>query len=197
MQAGLSLVRAQGMQGLTARALGAELHSSARPVFTVFRSMEEVAQAVIESANVVYQRYIKAEMAKGVYPPYKASGMGYIHFAKEERELFRLLFMRDRTHEPIEENREEIRPLLEILQQQMGVSEDLAYLFHLEMWIYVHGIAVMFATGYLNLDESFLSSVLTDAFEGLKARWNQKKSKEEAQGGIAMDTLSRLRRENA
>ena len=125
VQAGLSLVRAQGMQGLTARALGAAL--------TVFRSMEEVAQAVIESANVVYQRYIKAEMAKGVYPPYKASGMGYIHFAKEERELFRLLFMRDRTHEPIEENREEIRPLLEILQQQMGVSEDLAYLFHLEM----------------------------------------------------------------
>ena len=33
------------------------------------------------------------------YPPYKAMGMGYIRFAAEERELFRLLFMRDRSGE--------------------------------------------------------------------------------------------------
>ena len=36
-------------------------------------------------------------MAEGKYPPYKASGMAYIRFAKEEKELFKLLFMRDRS----------------------------------------------------------------------------------------------------
>ena len=45
MQAGLAIVREEGLSGLTARALGARLGSSARPVFTVFAGMEEVESA--------------------------------------------------------------------------------------------------------------------------------------------------------
>ena len=44
--AALDLVRAKGMEGLTARELGQRLGSSARPIFTVFSSMEEVQDAV-------------------------------------------------------------------------------------------------------------------------------------------------------
>lgn len=169
-QAALSIVRESGMQGLTARSLGEALGSSTRPVFTVFQSMDEVGMEVIKAADGVYQGYLSREIASGKYPPYKASGMGYIRFAKEERELFKLLFMRDRSGEDIDESREELRPLLDIIQRNMGIGEDAAYMFHLEMWICVHGIATMFATSYLDLDESFVSRVLTDAFEGLKAR---------------------------
>ena len=174
VQAALTIVRTKGMQGLTARALGEALGSSSRPIFTTFQNMEEVSLQVIQAANGIYQKYLSREMSDGKYPPYKASGMGYIRFAKEERELFQLLFMRDRSREKIEDDREEIKPLLEIIQEKMGISEDLAFLFHLEMWIYVHGIATMFATSYLDLDEAFISNVLTDAFEGLKARWKEK-----------------------
>ena len=56
-------------------------------------------------------------MTDGKYPPYKASGIAYIQFAKEEKELFKLLFMRDRTGEKIEENREEIRPMLNLIMK--------------------------------------------------------------------------------
>lgn len=34
-------------------------------------------------------------MESGEYPPYKASGMAYIDFARREKHLFRLLFMRN------------------------------------------------------------------------------------------------------
>ena len=44
-------------------------------------------------------------------------------------------------------------------------------MFHLEMWIYVHGIAVMLATSYLEWQEDFISQVLTDAYSGLKYRY--------------------------
>lgn len=174
VQAAVALVRAKGMRGLTARALGAELCSSPRPIFTAFQNMEEVVQAVIQAAYRLYQEYLDREMSRGAYPLYKASGMGYIRFAREERELFQLLFMRDRSQEAIPEDREALRPLLAIIRENIGIDEDSAYLFHLEMWIYVHGIAAMFATGYLDLDEAFISDVLTDAFEGLKARWKTK-----------------------
>lgn len=173
-KAALSIVREKGMQGLTARALGDALGSSSRPIFTTFHNMEEVSQAVIKAADDIYQNFLNAEMGNSVYPPYKASGMGYIRFAKEECELFKLLFMRDRSHEEIKEEREQLRPLLDILRKNMGLSEEDAFRFHMEMWIYVHGIATMFATSYLNWDEDFISDVMTDAFEGMKIRWQQK-----------------------
>ena len=113
-------------------------------------------------------------MAEGKYPPYKASGMAYIRFAKEEKELFKLLFMRDRSGERVGENKEEIRPLLKLIRQNLGLSEEDAYFFHLEMWIYVHGIATMLATSYLELDEEFISRVITDGYEGMKARYGKR-----------------------
>ena len=161
------------MSGLTARALAAELGCSVKPIFGLFRSMEEVQQEVLAAANELYQGAIQAGMISGKYPPYKASGMAYIGFAREERELFKLLFMRDRSGERIEEDRESIRLLLELLQRNLGVSEDDAYLFHLEMWVYVHGIATMIATSYLDWDDEFVSRVLTDAYVGLKYRYQE------------------------
>lgn len=169
--AALNLVRKGGIPALTARALGSELGSSARPVFGLFKNMEEVQQEVLKAANDLYQEYLKDDMECGIYPPYKASGMAYIRFAKEEKELFKMLFMRDRSHESKEENREEIRPLLELIQQNLGLTEENAYLFHVEMWIYVHGIATMLATSYLEWDETFISKVITDGYEGMKARY--------------------------
>ena len=46
--AALELVSEQGIEALTARNRGMRLGSSARPIFTVFRSMEEVQQEVLE-----------------------------------------------------------------------------------------------------------------------------------------------------
>lgn len=86
--------------------------------------MEDVLSAVMKAADELYQNYLKEDMA---------SGMAYIHFAKEEKELFKLLFMRDRSHENIE-NKEENKQLLELIQQNLGINEEEAYLFHLEMW---------------------------------------------------------------
>lgn len=167
----LNLVRKGGISALTARALGAELGSSSRPVFGLFKNMEEVQQEVIKATNDLYQSYLKEDMESGIYPPYKASGMAYIRFAKEEKELFKLLFMRDRSRESKEENRDEIKPLLDLIQQNLEINEEDAYLFHVEMWIYVHGIATMLATSYLEWDEAFISRVITDGFEGMKTRY--------------------------
>lgn len=173
--AALNVTRKNGISGLTARALAAELGCSVKPIFGLFKNMEEVGQEVFIASDLLYQNYLREDMAKGKYSPYKASGMAYIRFAKEERELFKLLFMRDRSREKIEENKEEIRPLMQLIQQNLGISEDEAYLFHLEMWLYVHGLATMIATSYLDWDDEFISRVLTDAYMGLKYRYTEGK----------------------
>ena len=167
----LTLVRSQGFNSLTARALGNRLGASTKPIFGLFGSMEEVKDEVLAEADRIYHFYLEREIKSGEYPPYKASGMAYIRFAMEEAELFKLLFMRDRSGENIEESHEEIRPQLEMIIKNLGISEEKALLFHLEMWVFVHGIATMTATSYLKWDRDFISSCLTDMYEGLKHRF--------------------------
>lgn len=172
-KAALDVTRENGISGLTARALATKLGCSVKPIFGLFQNMEEVQQEVLAAANAMYQNYLQQDVSSGKYPPYKASGMAYIRFAKEETELFKLLFMRNRSQERVEENREEILPLLEMIKASVGLGEEEAYLFHLEMWIYVHGIATMLATGYLDWDMEFISRVLSDGYAGLKCRYGE------------------------
>ncbi len=172
--AALDITRSQGLSALTARSLAARLGSSAKPIFGLFKNMEEVNSCVLSAANDLYTSYLIEDMGKKEYPPYKASGMAYIRFAKEERELFKLLFMRDRTGETIAEDREAIRPILDVIQKNLGLSRDDAYLLHLQLWIYVHGVATMAATGYLQWDTEFISQSLTDVYNGLKARFTER-----------------------
>lgn len=176
LAAALELVRREGADCLNARSLAKELGCSTQPVFSNFSSMEEVRQAVMERAEEVYHEYLHREIHDGHYPPYKASGIGYIRFAQEERELFRLLFMRDRTGEaPPEDN---IQEILQLVQQRTGLDPEQAWYFHLEMWVYVHGIATMLATNYLRWDWPQISRMLTDAFLGMRLRYQQEEHHE-------------------
>ena len=118
-------------------------------------------------------------MEAGKYPPYKASGMAYIAFAQQEKPLFRLLFMRDRSHEDASPRLgDDVEPLLDLIQQAAGISRESARMFHLEMWIYVHGIAAMAATSFLDWDTELISASLTDAYRGLLARFKEKEAQE-------------------
>lgn len=178
IQAALDLTAEKGVGALTARGLAQRLGSSAKPVFGLFANMEEVQQEVVKAANLRYQEYLRQDMSAGRYPPYKASGMAYIRFAREQKELFKLLFMRDRTHEEKAAG-DELEALLGLIQKNMGLSRDDAYRFHLEMWIYVHGIATMIATAYLEWDMDFISAALTDAYQGLRLRFLPKETEGE------------------
>ena len=55
--------------------------------------------------------------------------------------------------------------------KNLGIDENEAYFFYLELWLYVHGIATMIATNYLEWDIEFIDKALTDAYQGLKNRY--------------------------
>lgn len=169
--AALDIVREGGMTALTARSLAARLGSSAKPVFGLFENMQEVQKEVMLAANAEYQEFLYAEMMRGIYKPYKATGMAYIAFARKEKELFKLLFMRDRSDEQGDTRDESVASIIALISRNTGLSEEEARLFHLEMWIFVHGIATMIVTNYLDWEEEHISRALTDAYEGLRTRW--------------------------
>ncbi len=132
------------MQALNARSLASFLGCSTRPLYLSFGNMENIRANAVARINEIYKGYLKSASVSGRYPPYKAYGMAYIRFAREEREYFKYLFVRDSTCECVEED--DAGEIIAALVKSTGLSEDKARLFHLESWIFVHGIAVMLAT---------------------------------------------------
>lgn len=171
MEAAVSLVREQGICALNARAIAKKLNCSTQPIFSNFSSVSELKQAVVETANILYHQFLKEDMQNPDVPPYKSSGLAYIRFAREEPELFKLLFMRDRSGEDISENDEIIKVITGLISADTSLNQTEAYFFHLEMWIYVHGIATMLATSFLDWDSEMIGRMMSDAYQGMKLRY--------------------------
>lgn len=161
----MEIVRESGESSLNARTVASILKCSTQPIFSNFANMDELSFAVIAKASALFDDYIRKEIKSGEYPEYKASGMAYIRFAKEEREFFKLLFMRDRTDETIPESDPLNTKMESYVQDYTGLDSQNAKLFHLEMWAYVHGIATMMATRYINLEWELVSKIVTDAYQ--------------------------------
>ena len=136
--AALDLVSEKGIDALTARELGARLGSSARPVFTVFRNMEEVQQEVRRAAMARFECY--AEKAVTFTPAFKQFGMQMILFAVEEPKLYQLLFMSgDGTAHDFERVFAELgRPAMvcvDLLQRDYGLTAEGAMDLFRHVWI--------------------------------------------------------------
>ena len=171
INATVNIVRKNGARAINARTVASSLNCSTQPIFSNFETMDDLRIAVEKRADKIYNDYIIREIESKKFPEYKASGIAYIRFAKEEKELFKLLFMRDRTGEKIPEKIDFGNMIEGIVQSSTGLNSEDAKIFHLEMWAYVHGIATMFATGFLNLDWGIVSKMITDAYKGLRKQY--------------------------
>lgn len=168
--AALELLRQKGMEAVNARAVAKALGCSTQPIFSNYSTMAELFADVLAVGYAEYSRWTEQQMKAGRYPPYKASGMAYISFARQQPELFRVLFMRDRRGEPPQAEDDFTHSIIAILMEKSGLNEQDARMLHLEMWVFVHGVASMLVTGYLDLDEEIISAMLTDNYFGLLRR---------------------------
>ncbi len=169
IQTALDLLRKNGDAAINARSLASALNCSTQPIFSNFSTMEELQKAALAAAYELYLDFLKREVESGKYPQYKAFGMAYIRFAKEERELFKLLFMRDRTGEDMSPSLD-FEASVQMIMKANGVSIEKARLMHMESWAFVHGIGTMLATSFLPLEWEIISDMLTDIYQGIRAR---------------------------
>lgn len=170
VSAGLEIVKADGIEALTARALGARLGSSPRPIFTVFESMEEVLGEVRMSAKKLYASYVDRGLSEEI--AFKGVGTQYILFAIREPKLFRLLFMEEQENVPsisgvlplIEENYDRI---VSSVQDSYGLDIEAARKLYRHLWIYTHGIATLCATRMCSFTAEEIGSMMSEVFKGL------------------------------
>ena len=91
VQAALNVARGKGLDAVSAREVAAELRVSPRPIFTWFATMDELKAEVFERAKGFYREYLESGLAGPI--PFLGVWKQYILFAKEEPELYKLLFL--------------------------------------------------------------------------------------------------------
>lgn len=134
-------------------------------MFTYFRTLEEVRAAVVEEAGKIYGRYV--ERGLSMDPPFKGYGMETIRFAREEPNLFRLLFLRRRdTAEfpPTENHSADIR---RAIRETFSLTDAQADELHRHLWIYVHGLCTLIVTGVNDIPDTEAARLLGEVCRAL------------------------------
>lgn len=170
VETALALVAEKGTQGLTARELGAALGSSARPIFTVFRNMEEVQTEVRAAAMRRFEDYAADKLPD--MPLFKQVGMRMVLFAVHEPKLFRLLFMHENPDAVgFDDVYGELGGTADLcvrsLREVHGLDEDEAHRLFEHVWVYTYGIAALCAGGVCRFSEDRLSGMLTTEFQAM------------------------------
>lgn len=165
--AALELVSEKGIEALTARELGVRLGSSARPIFTVFNSMEEVQVEVRAAALKRFESY--AEKAMHYTPVFKQVGMQMILFAMEEPKLYQLVYMSGNAgatdFEGITQQLGDVAQLcVDVIQRDYGLSESDAKVLFEHVWIYTFGIGALCATGMCRFSQEEIIQMLGQDF---------------------------------
>ena len=163
----IEIIRKDGEVSVNARSIAKHLNCSTQPIFSNFATMEELQKEILAQSHNIYLSFLESEAKSGKYPRYKAFGMAYIRFAKEEKNLFKMLFMCDRSGKELSST-EDFETSVNMIMEANEVNRETASLMHLEMWTFVHGIASMLATSFLNLEWELVSNMLTDAYLGIR-----------------------------
>ena len=160
--AALKVAREKGIGAVSAREIAVVLGTSTRPIFTYFRTMDELKKAVRQFAEDIFQKYVEKGLA--MEPPFLGVGIQYLEFAQQEPELYKLLYMT----RP-EEGQSNALEAMGLMQAQ--VRDRLMEIYHMDaaaadryfrdMWLTVHSLCSLIVTGNCAFSRQEVQQILT------------------------------------
>lgn len=159
------MTREEGFANVTARKVAAKAGCSTQPIFRVYRNMEELWEEVYKKAVLFFQDYYDLFPKTGTVP-FSNLGMAYIAFAREEKNLFRLLFLSElpekkSLYEIL--NGEKGNVLYEINKASaMGCANPQG--MFMRMWLFIHGAACMSLTDDYDLTDAETRKLLEQEY---------------------------------
>lgn len=164
LNAACQLVRREGTEALNARAIAKELGGSTQPIFRLFTNMEDLRRELVLYVSRQFQAHAEADMAQSD-TPYIQLCTTYLLYGRDEPELFKLLFMRNRVSEGNYNDHTNFDLVFNIIKKETPLDDETALRFFERTWLFIHGLAVCIATKYIPCqDEKYLISMVKEAY---------------------------------
>ena len=161
--AGLRIVRTSGFEAISARALGKELGTSSSPMFTMFKDMNEVMDAIRAAVEKAFTA--RMEGITDYFPAFKEFGLRLVAFAKEDPNVFQMLFLGKDARPEIAESI--ARECLSSVEQGYGLTSEQAEMLFRQMWPVACGIAALCVKHPEDFSEDEVSKTLSYHFSGI------------------------------
>lgn len=158
------IAKTSGLDKVSNREIAKRLNCSIRPIYYQFKNTEEMNNELIKMIWKYFYDYIFTESEENI-PKYKKTGINYIKFACEEKELFKIMFMTNVKYLPDDDD--SFSKISSFITMSGKVKESETKTFHNKMWIFTHGLASLIATNAITLSEEEISNLLTSEFNAL------------------------------
>jgi len=148
VDAAFRVIRRQGWGKCSARAIAQELGSSTMPIYSALKSMQNIKEEISRRASDVLIGY-QTRKWSGI--GFLDMGVGYVMFAQEEKNLFRMMYYHESDGTEDGELQKKYRgyvfdALMERLDHETtmeglatGQRQDVLY----KMWVFSHGLAML------------------------------------------------------
>ncbi len=176
----LDITRATGFETVNARSIASRLKCSTRPIFTCYENMDELKKEFLDFAYKFYEQYVIDYRSSANISSYLLLPLSYIEFAREETQLFKLLFIKDMDLDMVKAKDfyKEIgnEKKAENFSDTIGMDLIHGKAIFLDLFLYTHGIAVLTATNKLLLArddiETMVMNLLTALAKKEKPDWD-------------------------
>jgi AcrR family transcriptional regulator len=162
VEAAYQLTREAGWQGVTARSIAVKLGSSTMPLYSSLKSMGDIETEVRARAEACLHEY---QGRRSASEPLLSSALGYVAFARDEKNLFRFLYV-DR---PLAANRPgaggravdavKTGGIVDLANQAAVAMKDPRIL---KSWAFTHGLASLISSGVLDLPDEIIARLLAE-----------------------------------
>lgn len=161
VEAAVNLTRRGGVDAVTARGIAGELGVSTQPIFTCFKNMEEAKEEVRIYAEKLCHNYLEKGVEASI--PFFGFGMAYIRFAKEESELYKMLFINpDKEGESMLDTLSGIRLIvINSIEKTYRFNEKESKRLFRDLWLVVHSIATLCVGGICPFSDEETAKILT------------------------------------
>ncbi len=143
-----SMLEKGTLEDITARSLAKELRCSPAPIYGLFISMDEIKKELIDKSKNLFLTYVTTEKEVDNIP-FLNIGIGICKFAREEKELFKSIFLRNNSYSTL------ISDFHTIISEEIkkdsrfeALSYEIKEAIAIDCWTYTHGLSTLIATGY-------------------------------------------------
>ena len=167
IDAAFNITRSKGFSKLSNREIAKYLNCSIRPIYYQFKDVDDLNKHLFKKVVEYFYNYLTSDI-KYKDKVYLSTGINYIKFAMEENNLFRLMFMSDKSVTNfIKEEDRSFTEYTKIVVNKTNLDIKQANDFHFRMWIYTHGIACLCVTKTISFTDEEIKELLTKEFRAL------------------------------
>ena len=173
INAAFEIIREHGFEGLSARNIAVKLKCSTQPIYSLFSNMDEIKDKTYQKAVDFALSYMK-NYRNGDNPALNLV-YGYLHFAKEEKRLYRSLYLSGyKTYDINKEPFIGERVSMDLMRQGddllKSVSDDQLRSLYLKLAIHMLGLGTLINTNTMELEIDEAANKLLDLYEDFLVR---------------------------